>query len=276
MRDIVGEFGENIVGEPRLRAIVGDYMPGDRAMRLLLSRAVSDNVGRKLLEIRGLDDQEFDLRLASIRQTFQEDNLLRLGVADYIVDCFMYSLGWTDSVPADITECRNGGTPVGELSFAAMDDGTEYCGSTGSDGCRSGFGVEKRAGSCYAGEWKIGMRHGIGMETDDQRCKYAGEWSVNKRKGVGMQLFADGVRYAGQWKNGNPDGPGMLFLPGGKCLCGVFARGRMVPGYGMCYLNDGSYVTGMMTAYGPDGECERHFSDGTSQVEHWTNGIMDV
>lgn len=240
MRDIVGEFGEDIVGEPRLRAIVGDYMPGNRAMQLLLSRAVNDNVGRKLLEIRSLDDQEFELRLASMRQTFQEDNLLRFGVAEYIIDCFMYSLGWTDSAPTDISVCSDSGTPAGELSFVEEPDGTEYCGSIGHDGYRSGFGVEKRTGSYYAGEWKIGMRHGIGMETDEQRSKYAGEWSVNTKKGIGMKLFADGVRYAGQWKNGNPDGPGMLFLPGGKCVCGMFARGSMVPGYGVCYLNDRS------------------------------------
>ena len=273
MRDIVGQFGDDIVGETRFRAIVSDYMPGDNAVQRLVARAVADNVGKRLLGLRELHDQEFELRLSNLKQCFQEDNFLKCGVADYIVDCFMYSLGWSDSVPADMPEGDSGGGAQGELSFAGQDDGTEYCGGSNRDGAHSGFGVERGESSYYAGEWKLGMRNGVGMEIDTDRNRYAGEWSMNKPKGVGAKVYNDGRRYAGQWKNGNADGPGMLYLPGGLCVAGRFDRGAFVRGQGVCYFGDGSCVVGMMTENGPDGECVRFFRDGSSVAETWKGGV---
>lgn len=270
LRQIVDQFGQEIVGEQRLRGMICDYLPDDVTSIKIMSRAVNDHLGEKLLLLQGLDDSDFELQLSNIRQSFQEDNFLRHGIADYVVNCFLYSLEWTDEIPEydDLEGCRESG----ELSFVQSEDGSEYCGNLDTNNERSGFGVERQETSYYAGEWRLNLRHGIGIEVDAKKNKYAGEWSINRPKGIGMKVYTNGSRYAGEWKNGKPQGPGILFLPDGKCICGQFQHGLLKKSYGICYLKDNSYIIGEMTENGPHGLCKHYFPEGHHEMEEWENG----
>lgn len=274
MHELVEQFGQDVVGETRLRGLISDYLPGDAVSNRIIQCAVNSNLGAQLLELQGLDDDIYSLRLANIKQAFQERNFLRHGVADYIVDCFLYSLEWTDDMPEELTDDGNNeGGPKGELTFEEEDNGKFYCGNRSKDGERSGFGVERsELNDYYAGEWKLDMRQGIGMEVDKNMNKYAGEWSINRQKGVGVSIGADGYRYAGEWKNGKQNGAGILYLPDGKQICARFKNGVMQEGEGICYLRDGSYITGRMTPEGPDGLCHHYYDDGEVEDERWNKG----
>lgn len=267
LRDIVDQFGEEIVSENRLRGIICDYFPNNEEILHLMSVAISDHLGLQILGLRDLEDADFDLRIANIQQAFQERNFLRSGVAEYITQCYLFSLGWRDNAP-DEDLLEDNASEGGGMSFRETESGN-YCGDINETGEKSGFGVEQRDTSYYAGEWKMNFRHGLGIEIDEMQGKYAGEWNLNFQKGVGMKVFPDGRRYVGQWAAGKPNGPGMLFLPGGKCVSAVFCKGKMVESNGVCFLKDGSSIIGFMTEEGPRGECLHTYPDGNSEMEMW-------
>lgn len=274
MHSLVEQFGQNVIGEPRLRGLINDILPNDPISGRIIQCAVNSHLGTQILELQGLDDDIYFLRLANIKQTFQERNFLRHGVADYIVACFLFSLGWSDEIPVEIPENQEeNGCPKGELSFEQQPNGMYYCGNRSKENERSGFGVERsEQNDYYAGEWKLNMRHGIGINVDKDQNKYAGEWSINRQKGVGVSITDNGYRYAGEWKNGKQNGAGILYLPDGKQICSIFKNGEMQEGEGICYLRDGSYLIGRMTTKGPDGYCRHFFPTGDMEQETWNHG----
>ena len=273
---IVQEFGEEILTEYRLKAVVSDYSAGaiEDRFQVVIGRSVNDRIGNRLLELRELDDADFDLRLNTIKQSFQEDNFFQYGISDYIIDCYLYALGWIDRVEDfDEDEMQPGTAKAGELSFMEW-NGAEYCGNVSKENERSGFGVcKKENGSYYAGEWKLDLQAGVGMEVTHERDKYAGEWNLNRRNGVGTMVRTDGIRYSGEWKNGKMHGVGVLFYPNGERLCARFVSGRIEQGSGVYYLQDGSYVLGHMTDNGPDGNCQHYKKDGSCEAERWISGV---
>ena len=273
--DIVQQFGEEILTENRLKAIVGDMSAGSEVCKyqVVVARSVSDHVGQRLLQLRELDDADFMLRLSTIKQNFQEDNFLQPAVSDYIIDCYQYALGWIDN----LEECEDydaaANAKAGELSFVER-NGTEYCGNMSKDNERSGFGVcKKEDGSYYAGEWKLDMKNGVGLEVGVDKDKYVGEWNLNRKNGVGTVVRTDGIRYSGEWKNGKWHGVGTLFYPNGEQMTGRFANGMLQQQVGMYFMQDGSCVVGMMTMNGPDGECTHYKRDGSIEKENWINGL---
>ncbi len=273
MRSLVEEFGQEIVGEARLRGLISDMLPGDAVSNRIIQCAVNSHLGTQLLGLQGLGNDVYNIQLANIKQSFQERNFLRHGVADYVVDCFLYSLEWSDEEPEELVEPSDDGGPRGELSFEEEENGKFYCGNRSKDGERSGFGIERtELNDYYAGEWKLDLRQGIGLEVDKKMNKYAGEWSINRQKGVGVSINADGDRYAGGWKNGKRNGAGILFLPDGKQVCGFFKDGELQSQQGICYLRDGSYIIGKMTSEGPDGTCQHFFQYGDVEKEEWCRG----
>lgn len=229
LRHIVEEFGSDVLVSPQLRALTSDLYTGGQAGMRIVRRAIESHMGEQIMRLEGLDEADYRLRLANICQTFRDDNLLRGGVAEYVVDSFLYSLQWIDTPPTPPEEERGGGGgPVGELSFADEGEAGEYCGERNADGERSGFGVLRKGDTSYSGEWKLGMRHGVGLSVDAKGNRYAGEWKMNRERGMGVAVFADGSRYAGEWKNGHPHGHGMLVEPGGRVTMGLFEKGECV------------------------------------------------
>lgn len=276
--DIVQQFGEVILTENRLKGIISDMSSGSELdkFQVVIARSVSDRIGHKLLQLRELDDADFMLRLSTIKQSFQEDNFFQSNVSDYIIDCYQYALGWIDQLDEYVDyDVENTNAKAGELSFLEH-KGVEYCGNLSKENERSGFGVAKKNdGSYYAGEWKLDMKNGVGMEISDIKNKYVGEWNFNRKNGVGTIVRTDGIRYSGEWKNNKWNGVGTLFYPNGERLCGNFFNGVLQQQIGVYFLQDGSCVVGMMTENGPDGDCMHYKKDGSVEKENWINGIKN-
>ena len=274
MAEVVELFGEETLAEERLRGLLSDLAPKVyyRYQPVVL-RAMYDCIPSRLMMIRELDEADFNLKLLNIRQDFQESNFLKLGVANYIVDCFLYALGM--SPEPDVYDADETSSKAGELNFTEYKDG-EYCGNFSQEGIRSGFGITKNAANAYyAGEWKLDMRQGVGLCVDDRRNKYAGEWRMNRKNGVGVSSSCDGYRYAGEWKNGKRHGHGIVFFPNGEKMFTKFKDDMIVCSEeGVFYLKDGSHICGHMSDYGPDGKCTHVLIDGAVNTEFWDNGKL--
>ncbi len=272
------DFGEEVLTETRLKGLLCDY--GGTSVNKyqhIVTRSISYHVGSKLLAIKGIEESEFLLKLNNLRQAFQEENFFRHDIANYIIDCYLYALGWVDTIEEvneDDDQCGN--TKSGELSFVEH-SGAEYCGNLNTDKERSGFGISKDEHfNYYAGEWKLNLRNGMGMEVSSERNKYAGEWRLNRRAGVGVETMDDGNRYAGEWKNGKTNGSGILIFPNGEKMCTTFKNGQPDPNaVGIFYFKDGSYLIGHMSPEGPDGVCTHYKRDGSSVEEKWNKGRQD-
>lgn len=280
LAEIVQEFGEEVLTETRLRGIISDMGAGSGIVRFrtVIDRSISNHIGQKMLLMRDLDDADFFLRVNTLKQTFQEENFFRHGIADYIIDSYLYALGWIDDLEEyNETEDIGVSGKRGELSFAERGD-AEYCGNLNKDDERSGFGVCKREdGSYYAGEWKLDMKNGIGIDVSANRNRYAGEWRMNRRNGIGIQIQEDGTRYSGEWKNGKMHGVGTLFYPNGECMCVRFLNGKIQEDMGgTYYLQDGTYVVGRMTMNGPEGLCFHWRKGGVCEEENWKCGIKCI
>ena len=57
--------------------------------------------------------------------------------------------------------------------------------------------VQLDNGISYEGEWKDGMREGIGTQIWADGSKYVGEWNLNKANGKGILYHSDGDIYEG-------------------------------------------------------------------------------
>lgn len=270
---VVGEMGEETIGQNQLKAILSDLTAGTESSKYMsvVARAVSYGLGRRLLALRDLDDSDFNLRVMNIRHEFMEDNYLQAGVSDYIVDSFIYALGW-GPVPDD--EAKDGKSPV-ELPFGfSVGEDSDFIGNINSDGERHGLGIHgKENGDIYAGQWKFNARTGTGMEIAADKRKYAGDFRMNRRHGSGVMTYPDGSKYSGEWKNGKRHGGGMTTFPNGEQMYARYSNDEMTDDNGAYFLQDGSIVCGRMSQYGPDGECVRIGLDGKPRNELWKNGV---
>lgn len=153
----------------------------------------------------------------------------------------------------------------------SRDKDEEFIGSRNAEEERNGFGVLKKIDGCiYAGEWKLNMRSGIGLETGFE--KYAGQWRSNVHHGVGTEVQDNGIIYTGQWKNHKRDGWGTIFFPNGEILAGLFKEGIQQDGIGLFRLKNKTIVFGEMTPAGPTGICYHIQTDGSISKENWSNG----
>ena len=80
--------------------------------------------------------------------------------------------------------------------------------------------------SLYQGELIGGVRHGMGMEFNNDRRIYEGEWARGVRAGRGRSYFETGdLQYDGEWREGLFHGKGKLYANRGLVYEGEFERG---------------------------------------------------
>ena len=120
----------------------------------------------------------------------------------------------------------------------------EYSGAVGRGGLRHGLGTLTLAGGAveYAGEWRLGKRHGrgllqvnssaaaategLGTSSQQQQQQYDGDFENDERHGVGEMAWASGATYSGGVVRGERSGRGEMVWPAlGQRLVGEWARG---------------------------------------------------
>ena len=82
-------------------------------------------------------------------------------------------------------------------------------------------------GRVYIGEFKNGLRDGIGMHEINGN-KYEGEWKEDNINGQGKYTFADGKSYEGEFKNNKFHGQGKFTLADGTIIEGEYKEGNFI------------------------------------------------
>ena len=114
--------------------------------------------------------------------------------------------------------------------------------SAGQNNITNGVGVHKwtrNGGEEYAGEWKNGQQHGIGVHKYSDSSQYAGECNNGTKHGVGVYKWITGNEYAGEYKDGKLHGYGVYKRSDGKEYAGEWKDGAC-SGQGVKRFADGT------------------------------------
>uniref|UniRef100_A0A673B3Z5 MORN repeat-containing protein 4 n=1 Tax=Sphaeramia orbicularis TaxID=375764 RepID=A0A673B3Z5_9TELE len=80
-------------------------------------------------------------------------------------------------------------------------------------------------GEEYHGEWKEGLRHGLGQLTFSDGTCYTGQFENGLFNGCGVLVFPDGSRYEGEFVQGKFQGVGVFTRFDGMKFEGEFKSG---------------------------------------------------
>ena len=83
-------------------------------------------------------------------------------------------------------------TPVVSVATINYSNGDSYIGNIDNNGRRNGKGkYTYLSGSVYDGEYKNGMKNGLGTATTKWKLfRFQGEWSNDKKHGVGVSYVS--------------------------------------------------------------------------------------
>jgi hypothetical protein len=111
-------------------------------------------------------------------------------------------------------------------------------------GLRFGIGRQQwKDGSIYEGTWRNNMACGHGRLIHADGDVYEGEWLDDKSHGKGRYTNFDGAKYEGDWVEDKQHGLGVETWPDGACYTGEYQRGQK-NGRGRFVWSDGSYYEG--------------------------------
>ncbi|KAL3513602.1 hypothetical protein ACH5RR_026319 [Cinchona calisaya] len=82
-------------------------------------------------------------------------------------------------------------------------------------------------GSCYIGEFKCGVKHGLGVYHFRNGDRHDGEYFGDKIHGFGVYQFANDHCYEGSWHEGRKQGYGMYTFRNGDSRCGEWDFGNL-------------------------------------------------
>ena len=116
----------------------------------------------------------------------------------------------------------------------------------------------------YSGEWKDGLKSGIGkLRLPDGGC-YFGTWSQNEMHGDGAYKYPNGDIYSGSYSHNKRHGQGRyLFKSSDSCLEGTWANGDIVSGKWV--HRDGTSFSGDFKDGFPCGAGKFAFKNGNVQ-----------
>ncbi|OIW10332.1 hypothetical protein TanjilG_28083 [Lupinus angustifolius] len=143
------------------------------------------------------------------------------------------------------------------------------------DGKYDGYGVETWArGSRYHGQYRQGLRHGMGVYRFYSGGMYVGEWYNGQCHGFGVHTCNDGSRYVGEFKWGVKHGLGQYNFKNGDLYAGEYFADNM-HGFGVYRFQNGHQYEGAWHEGRRQGPGRYSFRNGETQCGHWQNGVLD-
>jgi hypothetical protein len=139
-------------------------------------------------------------------------------------------------------------------------NGDVYEGEYGPDKKRNGQGTytykteEDSPENKYAGEWKNGLKCGLGTATYPDGSRYQGQFNDGVYHGQGSYIYPNGDVYSGEWVNGKKNGSGTyLFKSSDSYFKGKWKSGEIVVGSWVHKdgtVWDGTFENGRPCGYG--------------------------
>ncbi|MCS6967767.1 MAG: hypothetical protein RMJ44_00420 [Cytophagales bacterium] len=123
----------------------------------------------------------------------------------------------------------------------------------------------------YAGNYRLGKRHGKGTFIWADGSQYTGMWRNDLMEGYGVYTGADGTTYEGQWLNGKRHGYGVYTWPNGDRYVGEFLNDKR-HGTGKLTIKDGGSHEGTWTNDEPNGYGVRIWASGAKYMGDWKMG----
>lgn len=116
----------------------------------------------------------------------------------------------------------------------------------------------------YEGEYKSGIKCGLGKMKFPSKDAYHGEWENDKMHGEGTYVYANGDIFSGKYENGIKQGEGTYeYLADQSQLIGTWKDGTIVKG--IWKFKDGSEYRGEFSLGKPIGDGLYHLVNGLEQ-----------
>ena len=123
-------------------------------------------------------------------------------------------------------------------------DGTIYVGEIKDNEITGTGKYYFPTGAIYSGELLSGLRHGYGIfESPNEGLIYEGNWKKGLKNGIG-KMTKKGCIYEGNWKDGFINGRGKLTWASGNIYKGDFVKGKLNGDGYMIWYNENKKYTG--------------------------------
>ena len=95
---IIQQYDRKKLGDTVLRGILSDLMPNlEKKHQRIFKQALDDRIGAKLLYLEDESDSVRIVKINTLKDSFRNNNGFDQ-TADYVVDCFLFALGWIETV----------------------------------------------------------------------------------------------------------------------------------------------------------------------------------
>jgi hypothetical protein len=92
LKKIVNDFGEDIFSNKnRSQGLISDYFASEIKTKKLLGNAIRENLPKKLLDIKNLNEIEKETNIGKIKYYYKEENGLDEITANFVVESFIYA-----------------------------------------------------------------------------------------------------------------------------------------------------------------------------------------
>jgi hypothetical protein len=99
---IVHQYDRKKLGDILLKGMLSDLMPRvEKKYQRVFKQALDDKIGAKLLELEDEKDSIRIVKINTLKDSFKNNNGFDK-TADYVVDCFLFALGWIETVNKEL------------------------------------------------------------------------------------------------------------------------------------------------------------------------------
>ena len=94
---IVQQYDKKKLGDTLLKGMLTDLMPHvEKKYQRIFKQALDDKVGSKLLDLEHEENSIRIVKIKTLKDSFKNNNGFDQ-TADYVVDCFLFALGWIET-----------------------------------------------------------------------------------------------------------------------------------------------------------------------------------
>ena len=94
LRQILTDFGEDVVTDNRLIALLSDLGGSEfNQYKFIVRCSIEKGIGNQILEMKNLDEADRMLKIGNLKQSLIDEYSLQEDKVNYIFNCFLYALG---------------------------------------------------------------------------------------------------------------------------------------------------------------------------------------